>query len=221
MVNARHLACRQDFDVLCFLCFLDGQECHGGLGVSSVQNIFVRDNDTGLEENRELILQRLRKTLLRGDADFPEGLRSVHRGEEDTALGDVLYGHLLIALAEFFYVLHLFAAMRQPVLNQLQAFNLPVDDGKLLPQDDQRGVDGVIFHVLLNFAQGKTQLFHDQNGVQIVDLLGGVIAVFVVRVHVSGLKQADFVVENQGLLGDILVSGKLPDGKHIFHINLP
>lgn len=107
------------------------------------------------------------------------------------------------------------------MLNQLQAFDLPVDDGKLLPQDDQRGVDGVIFHVLLNFAQGKTQLFHDQNGVQIVDLLGGVIAVFVVRIHVSGLKQADFVVENQGLLGDILVSGKLPDGKHIFHINLP
>lgn len=161
VVNARHLACRQNFDVLRFLCFLDGQECHGGLGVSSVQNIFVRDNDTGLEEDWELILQCLRKTLLRGDADFPEGLRSVHRGEEDTALGDVLYGHLLIALAEFFYVLHLFAAMRQPVLNQLQAFNLPIDDGKLLPQDDQGAVYGVIFHVLLNFAQGKTQLFHD------------------------------------------------------------
>ena len=156
VVNAGHLACRQDFDVLRFLCFLDGQECNRGFRVSSVQNIFVRDNDAGLEENRELILQRLGKTLLRGDADFPEGLWSLHRGEEDTALGDVLYGHLLIALAKFFYVLHLFTAMRQPMLDQLQAFDLPVDDGKLLPQDDQRGVDGVVFHVLLNFAQGKT-----------------------------------------------------------------
>ena len=119
VVNAGHFACRQDLDVLGFLCFLDGQECHGGLCVSSVQNIFVRYNDTGLEENRELILQRLGKTLLRGDADFPEGLRSVNRGEEDAALRHVFYGHLLIAIAKFFYVLHLFTSMRQPVLNQL------------------------------------------------------------------------------------------------------
>ena len=95
--------------------------------------------------------------------------------------------------------------------------DLLVKHRQLLSQCDDRGVDRVVFHVLLNLAQRKAHRLHNEDRIEIIDLLCRVIPVFVARIDVGRLKQADLVVKDQRLLGDILISGKLADGKHIFH----
>ena len=51
-------------------------------------------------------------------------------------------------------------------------------------------------HMFFDFIQRKSYLFHNQNGVQVVNLAGAVIAVSVIRIHIGGAKQADLIIKN-------------------------
>ena len=111
----------------------------------------------------------------------------------------------------------LVAAVGQPAADEVQLGDLLVDAGQLAAQKHQTAVDGVVLHVLLNFFQREAYLLHDEDGVQKIQLGGAVIAVAVVRVHPGRAEQADLVVKDQGLLGDVLVLRKFADRKKIFH----
>lgn len=114
---------------------------------------------------------------------------------------------------------HLSAAMLNAVFDYLQLADLSVDDGKLFLQGADGAVQCVMFHMLLNFVQRKTDFFHDQNGVQRIQLAPAVIAVAIVRIHVGRAEQTDFVVVNQCLSGNVLEFGELPNGKELIHYN--
>ncbi len=66
-------------------------------------------------------------------------------------------------------------------------------------------VDGVVLHVGLDLVQRKADFFQDADGVQIIELAGAVVAVAVVGVGVGRTKQADLVVKNEGLPGNVLL----------------
>ena len=104
--------------------------------------------------------------------------------------------------------------------------HLSVDDRELLPQGGKAALGGVVFQQFPNFLQGKAAFFQDKNGVQFIQLGSAVITVAVLGVHISGLKQPRFIIEDQCLLGDVLIMGQFPTGnladrKIIFHAEAP
>ena len=90
--------------------------------------------------------------------------------------------------------------MLQPAANQTKFLDLTVDGGQLFSKRRQAAVNGITLHMLPYFFQGEPAFLHDQDGVQIVNLLGTVITIAVIRVHIGRLEQTDFIVKNQSLL---------------------
>lgn len=117
--------------------------------------------------------------------------------------------------------LHLRAAVQHAAADQAQLLDLPVDARNLPAEGGKAAVDVVVLHVLADLLEGEADALHDEDGVQLVDLAGAVIAVSIVRVHIRGPEQADLVVKDQRLLGDVLVPGNLADRKIIFHAEAP
>ena len=95
--------------------------------------------------------------------------------------------------------------------------DLLLQHGELPAKRDERGIDGIVFHVLLDLIQRKAHFLHDENGIQIVDLLGGIVAVAVFGIDIGGEEQPDLIVIDERLLGDILIFCKLSDGEKILH----
>ena len=54
--------------------------------------------------------------------------------------------------------------------------------------------------MFFDLAERKADFFHNENGIQVVQLLGTVVPVSVIGIYIIGTKQADFVIEDQGLL---------------------
>ena len=64
----------------------------------------------------------------------------------------LLNGRLLIARLKVLYVFHLGAPMCQPVSHQPQMGDLLLQDGQLLAKGDERRINGIVFHMLLDFV---------------------------------------------------------------------
>ena len=107
--------------------------------------------------------------------------------------------------------LHLFAPALHPAADQPQLLNLPVDDGQLLFKEGEAGVDVVALHMRFDLREGEADLFHNQDGVQVVQLGGAVIPVAVPGVDVGRAEEANLVVKNQGLFGNLLIAGYFSD----------
>ena len=96
-------------------------------------------------------------------------------------------------------LLKLRAAVSHAAFDELQVPDLPVDDGELLAQRDEGGIERVALHVRFDLIEGKAKLFHDADRVQIVELRGAVITVAVLGVDVGRTEKTDLVVKNQSL----------------------
>ena len=70
-----------------------------------------------------------------------------------------------------------------------------------------------------NLFQRKTDFLHDQDRVKKINLLGTIITVAVRRIHIGRTEQTDLIIEDQGLLGNILISRQLADGIIVLHFS--
>ena len=185
--------------------FFDGQKNERGLGIALFLYAPKRHDRSALEVNGELLLERADKALLGGDADCLERM-----GRSDLLQQKILPlyrfdAHLAACAAEGGGLLKLRAAVRHAAFDELQVLDLPVDDTQLLAQRGEGGIKRVALHVRLDLIEGKAELFHDADRIQIVELRGAVIAVAVLRVYIGRTEKPDLVVKNQGLPGDILM----------------
>ena len=103
-------------------------------------------------------------------------------------------------------MLHLQAPILNTLFYHLKLFYLAINDRKLFAQSNDRIIDRVAFHVRFDFAERKADSFHYANRVQIVELIGAVIAVAVIRIDICRTEKPCFVIENQGLARYILQS---------------
>ena len=105
--------------------------------------------------------------------------------------------------------------------DQLEVLNLLLDDAELLPQCDDRTVERVVLHMLPDLIEGEADLLHDADRIEIIELTRTVVSIAILRIHIGRRKQADPVVENQCLPGNMLLLRQLADGKQILrHIAL-
>ena len=159
------------------------------------------------------------KALLGGDADLPQGIGRLNRQAEEVLGGGVLqFDAGLPRGAVGPGGLHLVAAVLHPAADQFQLGHLAVDDVQLPAQHGQAAVQVIVLHMGLDLLQRKADLLHDQNGVEIVQLAGAVVAVAVFGVHPGRAEHPRLVVKDQRLLGDVLVSGHLADRKQVLFL---
>lgn len=212
---------RQPADIGCAVGLFGRKEGEGGLGVTAVPDLLQRDDYPALEKDRQLVPKPFGKAFFGGDACFPEGVGRVDRLDKQVLFRHLLDRYRLPIPPEGPGGLHLFAPALHPAADQPQFFDLPVDDGQLLFKQGEAGVDVVALHMFLDFREGEADLLHNQDGVQVVQLGGAVIPVAVMGIDIGRAEEADFVVEDQGLFGNLLVAGDLADREQIFHENSP
>ena len=125
--------------------------------------------------------------------------------EEDGLRRGRLHRYPAVLLPVCAGLLDLGAAVGQAAADQPQLPDLYFNGGKLPLQKRQAAFGIVVLHMFPDLRQRKTDLLHDEDGVQKVDLVGAVVSVAVVRVHIGRAEQADFVIKNQRLFGNMLV----------------
>ena len=216
MVDAGPPPGRQPEDVLGPVGPLDGQKGEGRLGAAAGPHPLDGHHHPALKKDRQPLVEGIGKALLGGDADLPQGIGGLHRAAEQVLLGGVLQldgagGGGAVGAGGF----HLLAAAPDPAADQPQLGHLLVDDVQLAAQHGKAAVEVVVLHVGPYLLQGEADLLHDQDGVEVVQLAGAVVAVAAGRVHPRGAEQPDLVVKDQGLLGDVLVLCHLPDGEEV------
>ena len=107
--------------------------------------------------------------------------------------------------------------MLHAAFDELQIRNLTVDDGELLSQRRKGGIERVAFQMCLDLLEGKADLFHHADRVQIVELRGAIIAIAVLGVYIGGAEKTDLIVKDESLTGNILMFGELADRKQFVH----
>ena len=204
---------------------LHRQEGQSRLGVPPGADLFQRHHHPALIEHRQSPGRSAGKALLGGNADLPHGIGRLHRQAEQLLFGGVL--QLDPGLAGGTVGpggLHLVAAVLHPAADLFQPGHLLVDHIQLAAEHGQAAVQVVVLHMVFDLLQRKADLLHDQDGVQVIQLAGAVVAVAVGRVHPGGAEHPRLVVKDQGLLGDVLILRHLADGEQVvflFHAAPP
>lgn len=130
---------------------------------------------------------------------------------------DGLHGDAVAVGADGGGVLELGAAVLHAAFDHLELSHLPLDLRELAAQDGDGLLEVVALHMRADLLEGEADLLHDADGVEILELLGAVVAVAVRRVGVRGTEEADAIVKKQRLAGDVLLAGELADGEKFFH----
>ena len=183
-----------------FVCFLDGKKGVRSFGKTFLPDLLKRNDHTALKKYGQLLLKRVGKAFLCCDADLPEREGFLHLLDQEILNRYVLQDHRAFLLGVDPGIFHLYTAVQQAVPDQPQFLDLAVNDRQLVSQGNQAAVDVVMLHMVFDLIQGESDFFHKQDGIQIVNLAGAVVAVAIVRVRIGGTEQADLIVKDQRLL---------------------
>ena len=187
-------------DIFGFVGFLYGKKSVGSLCITTFQDTLQRDDYPALKKYRKLFLKRIGKALFGGNADLPEGVRLFYRLDQDVLGADIFQKHRAFFSPEPPGFFHLLAAVHQTAPDHEQFLDPAVNDRELVFHGSQTAVNGIVLHMFFDLAERKADFLHNENGIQVVQLLGTVVPVSVIGIYIIGTKQADFVIEDQGLL---------------------
>ena len=187
--------------------FFNGEKCILGLGIPARTDTVIGDHGAALEIDRELLLKSTNKALFCSQADILQRMRLRYRLEQDILPLDLLQRHLFPLVLRTEAGFHLGTPLFDPAFEHLQLLDAAIDDHQLLLERCNGPLHGVMFHVFFDLVQGETDLFQDQDGVQIIQLCRAVITVAVAGVGIGWAEQPDLIIVDQCLPGNILMFG--------------